>query len=125
MITYLGETNSTNEIDLITLQKKISFDFQHDVYKSQIGFELARGKYEEKINLINNKILNPGILRTKTDGRIRRKWTEISNQLIDTFRIKALQNLDEYDRPNLINIRINSNQMKNDLTKYKNISTDS
>ena len=110
MITYLGETNSTNEIDLITLQKKISFDFQHDVYKSQIGFELARGKNEEKINLINNKILNPGILRTKTDGRIRKK---ISNQLIDTFRIKALQNLDEYDRPNLINIRINSNQMKN------------
>ena len=61
-ITYLGEINSTNEVDLITPQKKISFKFPKNVYKSQIDLELAKVKDEEKINMTNNKIQNFGIL---------------------------------------------------------------
>ena len=61
-ITYLGEINSTNEVDLITPQKKISFKFPKNVYKSQIDLELAKVKDEEKINITNNKIQNLGIL---------------------------------------------------------------
>ena len=61
-ITYLGEINSTNEVDLITPQKKISFKFPRNVYKSQIDLELAKVKDEEKINITNNKIQNFGIL---------------------------------------------------------------
>lgn len=61
-ITYLGEINSTNEVDLITPQKKISFKFPKNVYKSQIDLELAKVKDEEKINITNNKIQNFGIL---------------------------------------------------------------
>ena len=56
---------------------------------------------------------------TKVDRRIGQKRTEMSYQSIDTFHIIALQNLDEYDRPNQINIRIYFNQIINSLAKYK------
>ena len=104
-ITYLGETASTDEVNLITPQKKIRFNFQNDTYKSQIALELARVKDEKVINVTNKKIQNLGILSSKTDKRIGPKRTEMSYQLIDTFHIKALQNLEEYDKLNPINIR--------------------
>ena len=119
-ITSLGETTSTDQVDLIIPQKKIRFNFQNDTYKSQIALELARVKDEEVINGTDKKIRNFVILSTKTNKRIGQKKTEMSWQLIHTFHIKALQNLEEYDKLNPINIRINPNQIINDLTKYKN-----
>ena len=62
---------------------------------------------------------------TKTDKGIGEKRTEMPHHLIDTFHIKALQNLDQYDSLNPINIKFNFNQIINDLTKYKKYSTDS
>ena len=119
LLTYLGETISTDEVDLITPKKKIRFNFQNDTYKSQIALELARVKDEEVIKVANKKIWNFGILSTKTNKIIAQKRTEMSYHLIDTAHIKALQNLEEYDKLNSINIRINSHQIINDLTKYK------
>lgn len=104
---------------MIKPQKKISFNFQNDIYKNQIDLNLARVKDEEKIHTAINKILNFVVFMTKVDRRIGQKRTEISYQSIDTFHIIALQNLDEYDRPNQINIRIYFNQIINSLTKYK------
>ena len=107
---------------MIKPQKKISFNFQNDIYKNQIDLNLARVKDEEKIHTAINKILNFVVFMTKVDRRIGQKRTEISYQSIDTFHIIALQNLDEYDRPNQINIRIYFNQIINSLTNIKNIS---
>ena len=64
-------------------------------------------KDEETAKVMNKKIRNFGILPTKTDKGIGQKRTEMSCQLINTFRIKALQNLEEYDKFNPINKRIN------------------
>ena len=75
---------------------------------------------EEVIKVTNKKIRNFGILSTKKEKRIGQKRTEMSYQFTDTFRIKALQNLEEHHKLNPINVRITSNQVINDLTKYKN-----
>lgn len=103
-ITYLVETNSTNELGLITPEKEISFNLPNNLYEIQNDLELTRVKDEEKINITNKKIQNFGILLTKTDRRIGQKLTEMPYQLIDIFHINALQNLDEYNSLNLINI---------------------
>lgn len=42
----------------------------------------------------------------------------MSYKLINTFYIKALQGLDEYDKLNPININVNSNEIINDLMKF-------
>ena len=113
-------TNSSHEVDRITPQKKIRVNLQNDVIKNRITLELARGKDEEITRLTNNKIRNFGILSTKMYKRIGQKRIEIPYQLIDAFHVKALQNIEDYEKLNPINIRINSNQIINDLTKYKN-----
>ena len=81
--------------------------------------ELAKVKEYKIIKVTNNKIQNFGILSTKSDKRIGQKRTEMSYQLIDTCQVKALQNLEDYHKFNPINIRINSYQIINDLTKCK------
>ena len=98
-ITCLDETNSSDEVDLISPHKKIRF-------KNQITLEAARVKDDEIIKVANNKMQNFGILLTKIDKRIGKKKAEISYPLIDTFHIKALQNLEEYNKLNPIDIRL-------------------
>lgn len=105
----MGKTKKGDEVDLTTPQKNLKFNFQNDVYKSQTELErkwtIAKVKNKEKINITNNRIRNIGILATKTNRRIGQKKTEMAYQLIDTFHIKALQNIDECDKLNSINVR--------------------
>ena len=55
-ITYLGKIGCSDEVDLITLSKRIKFNFQKDFIKNKITLELGRVKEEEVIKVTDNKI---------------------------------------------------------------------
>ena len=82
-----------------------------------MSFELGKVHNKKYFNVVSDKVFNFGILKTKKKKTIGEKRA-IGLQVVDTIRILAIQNSD-YNFLNPINISISSDNVIQQLTKYR------
>ena len=94
----------------------IKFQLKRDFYKNCIGFELAKAHKKKSYTVINNKILNFGLLRSDKNRFVGQKYK--MKEIIDIVRVLGLQ-VESENYLNPINISMNSNKLLKKLEKYK------
>ena len=99
----------------------IKFQLKRDFYKYCIGFELAKAHKKKSCTVINNKILNFGLLRSDKNRFVGQKYK--MKEIIDIVRVLGLQ-VEPENYLNPINISMNSNKLLKKFEKYKKISID-
>ena len=108
-------------MDLVRPDNNIKFQLKRDVYKNSTGFELAKVYKRKSYTVINNKILNFGLLRSNKNRFVGQKYK--MKEIIDIVRVLGLQ-VESENYLNPINISMNSNELLKKLEKYKKISID-
>ena len=121
LITFSGENKNNKKLDLVMPDNDIKFQLKRDVYKNCIGFELAKVHKKKSYTVINNKILNFGLLRSDKNRFVGQKYK--MKEIIDIVRVLGLQ-VESENYLNPINISMNSNELLKKLEKYKKISID-
>ena len=117
LIYFFGDQK--DKLHLIRPKSKLKFQFNKDVYKKQIKFELAKVHKKKTFNVVGDYISSFSILRTKqNDIGYKRK---ARMELIDEISILGIQN-SEFNVLNLIYISINSDSIISKLQSYKNNS---
>ena len=116
LITFSGENKNNKKLDLVTPDYNIKFQLKRDVYKNSIGFELAKVLEKKSYTVINNKILNFGLLRSNKNRFVGQKYK--MKEIIDIVRVLGLQ-VESENYLNPINISMNSNKLLKKLEKYK------
>ena len=87
LITFSSENKNNKKLDLVTPDNNIKFQLKRDVYKNSIGFN--RQKYTKKsYTVINNKILNFGLLRSNKNRFVGQKYK--MKEIIDIVRVLGL-----------------------------------
>ena len=122
LITFSGENKNNKKLDLVRPDYNIKFQLKRDVYKKSIGFELAKVLEKKSYTVINNKILNFGLLRSNKNRFVGQKYK--MKEIIDIVRVLGLQ-VESENYLNPINISMNSNELLKKLEKYRKISIDS
>ena len=74
LITFSSENKHNKELDLVTPDNNIKFQLKRDIYKNSIGFELAKVHEKKSYTVINNKILNMGLLRSDKNRFVGQKY---------------------------------------------------
>ena len=74
LITFSGENKNNKKLDLVTPDNNIKFQLKRDVYKNSIRFELAKVHEKKSYTVINNKILNMGLLRSDKNRFVGQKY---------------------------------------------------
>ena len=116
LITFSGENKNNKKLDLVRPDYNIKFQLKRDVYKNSIGFELAKVLEKKSYTVINNKILNFGLLRSNKNRFVGQKYK--MKEIIDIVRVLGLQ-VESENYLNPINISMNSNKLLKKLEKYK------
>ena len=117
LIYFFGDQK--DKLHLIRPKSKLKFQFNRDVYKKQIKFELAKVHKKKTFNVVGDYISSFSILRTKqNDIGYKRK---ARMELIDEISILGIQN-SEFNVLNPIYISINSDSIISKLQSYKNNS---
>ena len=119
LITFSGENNNNKKLDLVTPDNNIKFQLKRDAYKNSIGFELAKVHEKKSYTVINNKILNFGLLKSDKNRFVGQKYK--MKEIIDMVTVLGLQ-VESENYLNPINISMNSNKLLKKLEKYKKIS---
>ena len=88
-----------------------------DIYKNDMKSELSKVHTKKTFNVVDNHILNFGILQTKKHKRVGEKRS-MAGETIDTVQILGIQNTD-YNFLNPVYLSINSDVIIQKLTKYK------
>ena len=88
LITFSGENKNNKKLDLVRPDNNIKFQLKRDVYKNSIGFELAKVHEKKSYTVINNKILNFGLLRSNKNRFVGQKYK--MKEIIDTARVLGL-----------------------------------
>ena len=104
---------------MVTPDNNIKFQLKRDVYKSSIGFELAKVHKRKSYTVINNKILNFGLLRSAKNCFVGQKYK--TKEIIDIVRVPGLQ-VESENYLNPVNISMTSNELLKKLEKYKQIN---
>ena len=89
LITFSGENKNNKKLDLVRPDYNIKFQLKRDVYKNSIGFELAKVLEKKSYTVINNKILNFGLLRSNQNRSVGQKYQ--MKEIIDIVRVLGLQ----------------------------------
>ena len=105
LITFSGENKNNKKLDLVRPDYNIKFQLKRDVYKNSIGFELAKVLEKKSYTVINNKILNFGLLRSNKNRFVGQKYK--MKEIIDIVRVLGLQ-VESENYLNPINISMNS-----------------
>ena len=116
LITFSGENKNNKKLDLVRPDYNIKFQLKRDVYKKSIGFELAKVLEKKSYTVINNKILNFGLLRSNKNRFVGQKYK--MKEIIDIVRVLGLQ-VESENYLNPISISMNSNKLLKNLEKYK------
>ena len=82
-----------------------------------MSFELGKVHNKKSFNVVSDKVFNFGILETKKNKTIGEKRA-MGLQVVDTIRILGIQN-SNYNFLNPINISISSDNVIQQLTKYR------
>ena len=93
----------------------MKFQLKRNVYKNSFGFKLAK-LHEKFYTVINNKILNLGLLRSDKNCFVGQKYK--MKEIIDIFRVLGLQ-VESENYLNPTNISMNSIKLLKKLEKYK------
>ena len=115
LITFSGENKNNKKLDLVTPDNNIKFHLKRDIYKNSAGFELAKVHERKSYTVINNKILNFGLLRSDKNRFVGQKYE--MKEIIDIVRVLGLQ-VESENYLNPINISMNSNELLKKLEKY-------
>ena len=116
LITFSGENKNNKKLDLVTPDNNIKFQLKRDVYKNSIRFELAKVHEKKSYTVINNKILNFGLLRSNKNRFVGQKYK--MKEIIDIVRVLGLQ-VESENYLNPINISMNSNKLLKKSEKYE------
>ena len=115
LIYFSGEHK--NKLHLIRPKSKLKFQFEKDIYKKEMKFELAKVHKKKTFNVVGDYISNFSMLRTEQNGiGYKRK---LQMELVDEISILGIQNL-EFNVLNPIYISINSDTIISKLQLYKN-----
>ena len=118
MIKPTFTTELQQEFNIYGLPKsKLKFQFEKDIYKREMKFELAKVHKKKTFNVVGDYISNFSMLRTEQNGiGYKRK---VQMELVDEISILGIQNL-EFNVLNPIYISINSDTIISKLQLYKN-----
>ena len=115
LIYFSGEEK--NKLHLIRPKSKLKFQFEKDIYKKEMKFELAKVHKKKTFNVVGDYISNFSMLRTEKNGIGNKRKMQI--ELVDEISILGIQN-SEFNVLNLIYISINSDTIISKLQLYKN-----
>ena len=116
LITFSAKNKNNKKLDLVTPDNNIKFQLKRDVCKYSIGFELAKVHEKKSYTVINNKILNFGLLKSDKNRFVGQK--NKMKEITDIVRALELQ-VEPENYLNPINISMNSNELLKRLEKYK------
>ena len=117
MINFSGESKKNNKLNLISRQNSLKFQLERDIYKTELKFELNKVHTKKTFDIVGD-ILNFGMLTTQKQKRVGEKRS-LEAEIIDSVNIIGIQNV-EYSFLNPIHININSDNVIQKLTNYKN-----
>ena len=115
LIYFSGDQK--NKLHLIRPKSKLKFQFEKDIYKKEMKFELAKVHKKKTFNVVGDYISNFSILRTEKNGIGHKRKMQM--ELIDQISILGIQN-SEFNVLNPIYISINSDSIISKLQLYKN-----
>ena len=115
LIYFSGEEK--NKLHLIRPKSKLKFQFEKDIYKKEMKFELAKVHKKKTFNVVGDYISNFSMLRTEKNGIGNKRKMQI--ELVDEISILGIQN-SEFNVLNPIYISINSDTIISKLQLYKN-----
>ena len=115
LIYFSGEQK--NKLHLIRPKSKLKFQFEKDIYKKEMKFELAKVHKKKTFNVVGDYISNFSILRTEKTGIGNKRKMQI--EIVDEISILGIQN-SEFNVLNPIYISINSDSIISKLQLYKN-----
>ena len=115
LIYFSGEEK--NKLHLIRPKSKLKFQFEKDIYKKEMKFELAKVHKKKTFNVVGDYISNFSMLRTEKNGVGNKRKMQI--ELVDEISILGIQN-SEFNVLNPIYISINSDSIISKLQLYKN-----
>ena len=118
LVSFWGEGKDNNKSDLITPNKKLKFDMKKDVYKNRITLNLGKVHTKTSFSTTRNNVLNFALLCTKKNRSVGEKWT-MSQEIIKIVHVLGLQNAINYEWLNPVEIRLDSNEIVEDISKYK------
>ena len=72
MINFSGEVKK-NKLNLIAPQKRLKFEIEKDVYKTELRLELNKVHSKKTYDIVGDHILNFGMLMTKKQKNNRSK----------------------------------------------------
>ena len=73
LISFLGKTKENNKLDLIRPSDSLNLQLLGDFYKNSLTFELGKVHEKKSYNVVEDKVFNFGILRTKKKQNNRTK----------------------------------------------------
>ena len=115
LIYFSGEEK--NKLHLIRPKSKLKFQFEKDIHKKEMKFELAKVHKKKTFNVVGDYISNFSMLRTEKNGVGNKRKMQI--ELVDEISILGIQN-SEFNVLNPIYISINSDSIISKLQLYKN-----
>ena len=118
LINFSGEVKKNNKLNLISPQKRLKFELEKGVYKTELRLELNKVHSKKTYDIVGDHILNFGMLMTKKQKTIGQK-RGFDAEIIDSINIIGIQNI-EYDFLNPIHVTINSDNVIQKLISYKN-----
>ena len=116
LIYFSGDAKENNELHLIRPKSKLKFQFNKDIYKKEMRFELAKVHKKKTFNVVGDYISNFSILRTRKYGIGQKRKTM---ELVDEISILGIQNA-EFNVLNPLYISITSDAIISKLQLYKN-----
>ena len=116
LIYFSGDAKENNKLHLIRPKSKLKFQFNKDIYKKEMRFELAKVHKKKTFNVVGDYISNFSILRTRKYGIGQKRKTM---ELVDEISILGIQNA-EFNVLNPIYISITSDAIISKLHLYKN-----
>ena len=117
LISFLGKTKENNKLDLIRPPDSLNLQLLGDFYKNSLTFELGKVHEKKSYNVVEDKVFNFGILRTKKKKTIGQKRS-LGMEIVNTIQILGVQDKN-INFPNPITVSIRSDDVILELKKYK------
>ena len=118
LVSFSGDAKDSNKLDLITPNRKLIFNMKKEVYKNKVTLKLGKVHTKISFSTIRNNVLNFALLCTSKNKSVGEKRT-MSQEIIKTVHVLGLQNFINYERMNPAQITLDSNEIVEDLSKYK------
>ena len=117
LITFSDKSKKDNKQDLIRPSDNLKFELQKDLNKSSLSFELGKVHEKKSFSVVSDRVFNFGILQRKKNKTIGEK-RPMTLDIIDMIQILGIQDKN-YNFINLVNVSISSDNVIQELTKYR------